>query len=56
MVELWGLRDGLMLCSNLNIFFLIELDAKAIVNVLSRSDYVNNVVSPVLDDCRLLAS
>lgn len=54
--ELWGLRDGLMLCSNLNIFFLVELGAKAVVNVLSRSDYVNNVVSPILDDCKLLVS
>ena len=53
--ELWGLRDGLMLCSNLNISSLVvELDAKAIVDVLLNADYVNNVISPILDDCRLL--
>lgn len=53
--ELWGFRDGLMLCSNLNILSLVvELDAKAIVDVLCRSDYVNNVMSPILNDCRLL--
>ena len=33
--ELWGLRDRLMLCSDLNILSLVvELDAKAIVDVL----------------------
>ena len=56
-VELWGLREGLMLCCNLNISCLvIELDAKAIVDVLGNSSYVNNIISPILDDCRLLAS
>lgn len=31
--ELWGLRDGLTLCNNLNISSLVvELDAKAIVD------------------------
>ncbi|KAL0007753.1 hypothetical protein SO802_009255 [Lithocarpus litseifolius] len=53
--ELWGLRDGLMFCSNLNISSLVvELDAKAIVDVLLNANYVNNVISPFLDDCRLL--
>ena len=55
--ELWGLRDGLLMCWNLNIHSLIvELDAKAIVDVLEKSQYVNNVISLILDDCRLLAS
>lgn len=35
---------------------IVELDAKAIVDVLGKSQYVNNVISPILDDCRLLAS
>ena len=57
MEELWGLRDGLILCNNLNIIFLlVELDTKAVVDILNRSGYVNNVVSPILDDCSLLAS
>lgn len=52
-----GLRDGLLMCWNLNIHSLIvELDAKAIVDVLGKSQYVNYVISPILDDCRLLAS
>lgn len=55
--ELWGLRDGLILCNNLNIIFLlVELDTKDVVDILNRSNYVNNVVSTILDDCRLLAS
>ena len=46
-----------MLCCNLDISCLvIELDAKAIVDVLGNSSYVNNIISPILDDCRLLAS
>ena len=55
--ELWGLREGLLLCCNLNISHLvIELDAKAIVNVLGNLSYVNHVISPILDDCRMLVS
>ena len=46
-----------MLCYNLNISCLeIELDAKAIVDVLGNSSYVNNIISPILDYCKLLAS
>ena len=53
--ELWGLRDGLVLCSSLNISCLtIEIDAKVIVDVLQNSNYVNHIVSPILDDCRNL--
>ena len=52
---LWGLRDGLILCCNLNITsIVVELDAKAIVDIFHKSDYENNVVSPILDDCRQL--
>lgn len=55
--ELWGLRDGLILCCNLNISSLIvELDAKAIVDVFHNLNYENNVVSLILDDCRQLVS
>ncbi|KAK9999984.1 hypothetical protein SO802_019587 [Lithocarpus litseifolius] len=53
--ELWGLRDGLILCCNLNITSIIlELDAKTIVDIFQNSDYESNVVSPILDDCRQL--
>ena len=54
--ELWGLREGLILCCNLNITSLeIEHDTKAIVDILNKPSYVNNTISPILDDCRLLA-
>ncbi|KAL0016773.1 hypothetical protein SO802_003842 [Lithocarpus litseifolius] len=53
--ELWGLRDGLLQCLNLNLSsVLIELDAKAIVDLLANPDYSNNVISPLVDDCRFL--
>ena len=54
--ELWGLREGLKLCCcTLNILCLeIEMDAKSIVNVLWNADYVNEIISPILDDCRQL--
>ena len=55
--ELKGLREELMLCCKLNISsLLVELDAKTIMNVLGNSSYANNIISPILDDCRLLAS
>ena len=53
--ELWGLRDGLIVCCNLNITsIIVELDAKAIVDIFQNSDYENGVVSPILEDCRQL--
>ena len=53
--KLWGLRDGLMLCSNLDISLLVvEIDAKTIVDALQNVDYANNAISLILDDCRLL--
>ena len=56
-VELWGLREGLLLYSNLNITSLeIELDAKCIMDALGNPSYVNNIISPLLDDCKLLIS
>ena len=33
---------------------VVEVDAQAVVDVLKNNDYVNNVVSPLLDDCRKL--
>ena len=53
--ELWGLRDGLLLCSDLNIpFLIVEMDAKSIVEIFCKMGYVNDVISPILDDCRML--
>lgn len=37
-LEIWGLRDGLVLCSNLNIqSLIIELDARMIVDAFVKS-------------------
>ena len=45
-IELWGLRDDLLLCSNLNINAPeVEPDAKSIVDALGNPSYVNNVIS-----------
>ncbi|KAK7838940.1 hypothetical protein CFP56_018921 [Quercus suber] len=45
------------MCCNLNIAALIvELDARAVVDAFSNNHYVNNIISPILDDCRLLNS
>ena len=56
-MELLGLRDVLMLCFSLNVpWVIVELDAKAMVEVLQNTNYVNTVVSPLLDDCRQLVA
>ena len=53
--ELWGLRDGFTLCNNLNIpSLIVELDAKAIVDILQNSNYENSTLFPILDDYRQL--
>ena len=53
--ELWALRDGLQLCHQLNACaVLVELDAKSLVDALNNSSYCNSVISPLLDDCKLL--
>ena len=44
--ELWGLRDGLLLCSSLNISSYVEIDAKVIVDVIKNSTYVNQINLP----------
>ena len=53
--ELWGLREGLILCNDLNApFLVVELDAKVVVDCFLNLNYHNNVISPVLDNCRQL--
>ncbi|KAL0002947.1 hypothetical protein SO802_016728 [Lithocarpus litseifolius] len=55
--ELWGLRDGLSLCLSLNIpCLVVEVDTKAIVDVLRNYNYDNIIISPIMDDCRQLVS
>ena len=56
-VELWALRDGLTLYNNLNLNAVdIQIDAKAIVVLLSNPSYSNSFTIPIVDDCRQLIS
>ena len=56
-VEIWALRDGLMLCHQMNLpAIIIELDAKALVDALNNPRYSNSVISPIFDDCKFLLS
>ena len=51
--EIWALRDGLQLCHQMNVrAIMIELDAKALVDVFNNSSYCNSVISP----CWMIAS
>ena len=53
--KLWGIRDGLALCCNLNIHsIIVKLDAKSIVDVFGNPNCEGNIISPILDDCKQL--
>ena len=53
--ELRALRDGLTLCLQLRFpAAVVELDAQAIVNILSSSNSYNGDLCPLVDDCREL--
>ena len=57
LAKLWALRDGLMLCINQNLERVeVELDARAIIDVISNLNNSNLFVHSLVDDCRLLAS
>ena len=57
LVETWALRDGLLLCNQLNFnAIMVELDAKALVDALKNPSYANTIVSSLFDDCRHLAA
>ena len=57
LTEHWALRDGLILCQNLQINALkIELDAKLIAELMTNSSNSNAVNSAMVADCRLLIS
>ena len=54
--DCYQFHNGIVAC-NLNVSSLIvELDAKCIMDALRNPNYVNNVVSPILDDYRLLVT
>ena len=55
--ELWTLRDGLLLCQQLNVqAVIIELDAKTIVDAFNHQAKSNTVVSSIMEDCRHLVT
>ena len=57
LAELWAIRDSLMLCVDRNLAMVeVELDAKAVVDMLANPLYSNNAISPLLEDCRFLIS
>ena len=57
MAELWVVRDGLTLCLNRNFpAVIIELDAKAIIDVISNPNQPNSVISSIVNDCKHLAA
>ena len=57
LAELWALRDGLQLCLQANVHSVnIELDAKAIVDALNSPTSHDAFVSPIMEDCRFMAS
>ena len=46
-MELWALRDSLNLCHNLHLHTVdIQIDVKAVFDVLSNSSYTNRFVMP----------
>ena len=57
LAELWSLRDGLFLCVQAQVQALIvEMDAKALVDAFLDQTNSNAVASPLMEDCRQLAS
>ena len=57
MAEMWALRDGLLICVNHNYVAVeVEVDAKAVIDVLANPGQSNNFILSVLNNCRHLAS
>ena len=55
LVELWALKDGLLLARQLDILNVnIELDADLIVHLLNNPSSHNLMLKPLLNDCRNL--
>ena len=55
MAELWAVRDGLSLCILRNSQVVeIEMDTKAILDVLANPNQTNTIISSIVDDCKLL--
>ena len=57
LTETWALRDGLLLCNQLNLnAVMVKLDAKALINALKNPSYANTIVSSLFDDRRWLVA
>ena len=57
LAELWALRDGFIMCSELHINDLeIDLDAKVIADLMNSLRSSNASNSSIVADCRLLIS
>ena len=55
LVELWALRDGLILATQLGIQNLeVELDAKVVMDLINSNSQSNAAYTSLLVDCRLL--
>lgn len=53
--ELWALEDGLALCNQLHIDFLIVELASMNINMLNDANSLSRSLSPLVDDCRVLS-
>ena len=54
-VEFWAVRDGLILCLQLQVqAFEIKLDAKSVIHLLSNNEVSMANYAPIIDDCRKL--
>ena len=57
MAELWALHDGLLIYVNCNYFAVeVEVDAKAVIDVVANPRQSNDFILSIMDDCRQLAS
>lgn len=55
--ELWALRDRLMICVHRNFNAVeVEVDARAVIDVLSALKCTNSLAAPLVDDCKQLAT
>lgn len=55
--KLWALRDGLLICVHRNFYVVeVEVDARAVIDVLFASKCTNSLVAPLVDDCKQLAT
>lgn len=57
LAEIWALRDGQNLCISMDLEAVeIEVNAKAIVDLISNDNSSNWFIYSLIDDCRILAS